>query len=125
MRSYYIHFKLPKFTIEYRHESDVLIDILKDMGIVTAFDIDRADFLSMYSKRLPDNVCINLVLQNTFIAVDENGTEAAAATVIGIGKGGMPPLQPIEFSCDRPFSYFIMNNNTDELLFAGEYAYVE
>lgn len=124
MASKYVNLKLPKFKTEYLHEN--LIDISKSLGINTAFDPRRADFWSMYNKKLDsgDNIFIRLILQKTFIDVDEKGTEAAAATVIGISFTGMPP-QPIDFKCDRPFTYFIRNDATGDILFMGEYAYVE
>jgi serpin B len=126
MQSEYVHFTLPKFETEYTCESESLIDTLKSMGITTAFDIDYADFLNMYSKRPPQNIYIRQVVQKTFISVDENGTEAAAATVLGGGSGSSaPPPKLIEFKCDKPFAYFIVNDDADELLFAGEYAYAE
>ena len=125
MRSCYVDFKLPKFTTEYLHESKELIDMLKSMGIKTAFDLHHANFSPMYSKLPPENIYINLILQKTFISVNENGTEAAAATVIGgAGSGAIPP-QPIEFKCDKPFTYIIKNDRTGDILFMGEYAFAE
>lgn len=56
--------------------------------------------------------------------MDEKGTEAAVATVIGITMTGLP-LTTIEFKCDIPFTYFIRNDATGNILFMGEYAFVE
>ena len=120
----YIHFSLPKFKTEYLHEN--FIDILKEMGIKTAFSEAQADFLNMYSKKPPENIFINIILQKTFIEVDEKGTEAAAATAVGGGGGQAVALpKPIEFICDKPFNYFIINKNMMDILFMGEYAYAE
>jgi serpin B len=124
MQPEYVHFTLPKFEAEYSWESRDLIDTLKSMGITEAFDKEDADLPNMYSKRPPQNIYINNVAQKTFISVDENGAEAAAATSLGGGGGAAPP-KPIEFKCDKPFAYFIVNDSADELLFAGEYAYAE
>jgi serpin B len=126
MQSEYVHFTLPKFKTEYTYGSKDLIDTLKNMGITTAFDSKHADFLNMYSKLTPENIYIGSVIQETFISVDESGTEAAAATVVGsAGGSSAPPPKPIEFKCDKPFAYFIVNDSADELLFAGEYASAE
>ena len=118
-----VRLSLPKFKTEYLH-SDLRI-MLRGMGIQTAFDADKADFNKMYSKKPADNVFIGLILQKTFIEVDEKGTEAAAATVIAMAAGAMPPEKTIEFICDKPFIYIIRDDATGEILFFGEYAYVE
>jgi len=118
----YVYFKLPKFKTEYLHEN--LIDILKRMGVTTAFDAN-ADFMNMYAIDSNPNIFIALILQKTFIEVDEKGTEAAAATVIGIEPDfAVPTPEPIYFICDRPFTYFIRDDKTGDILFMGEYAFV-
>jgi len=118
-----VNFSVPKFKTEYLHSN--LIDILGKMGIQTAFNPNMADFLGMYSKKPKENVFISMILQKTFIEVDEKGTEAAAATVIGMAGGSAPPAKIIDFICDRPFTYFIRNDATGDILFMGEYAFVE
>jgi len=123
--SKYVRLKLPKFKTEYLHEN--LIDILKDLGVNAAFSPSKANFWSMYNKR-PDggeNIFIGLILQKTFIEVDEKGTEAAAATVIGMETTSIRPSDPIAFECDKPFAYFIRNDVTGDILFMGEYAFTE
>jgi len=123
MESVRVNFSVPKFKTEYLHEN--LIEILQEMGINTAFNPNLADFLGMYSKKPNENIYIKLILQKTFIEVDEKGTEAAAATVIGGGAGSAQPPKTIDFTCDRPFTYFIRNDATGDILFIGEYAFVE
>ena len=124
MKHEYVWFSLPKFKTEFLHDN--LIDILTGMGIKTAFDFNNADFLNMFSKKPLENIFINSILQKTFIEVDEKGTEAAAATAIGMGGSGYEPMpKPIEFICDRPFTYIIRNDATGDILFMGEYAFVE
>ena len=74
------------------------------------------------------NVYVDDVLQKTFIEVDENGTEAAAATavIMGLNTAMRPEPEVIkEFKADKPFIYFIMDEETKEVLFLGEYAFVE
>ena len=69
---------IPKLEIEYEKE---LGDILKEMGISDAFDAVQADFSKMFNE-LRDEIFIKLVRQKAFINLDEEGTEAAAATVV-------------------------------------------
>lgn len=73
--------KMPKFKAEY---STQLIDTLKKMGIEDAFDRKSADFSSLIDKN--DGAYIGTVMHKTFIEVDQEGTRAAAATLVGISK---------------------------------------
>jgi len=59
------------------------------------------------------------------IAVDEFGTEAAAATVVSVAVPPSIPPAPIPFYCDRPFLYFIRNDVTGDILFMGEFSFAE
>jgi len=118
-----VWFSVPKFKTEYLH--DDLIRILKQFGIKAAFDPASADFSGMFYGIDPDMpIVINGILQKTFIQVDEAGTEAAAATVIGIGMTSAQP-DPIAFLCNRPFLYLIRDDSTGTILFMGEYAFVK
>jgi len=63
-------------------------------------------------------------VHKTYISVDEHGTEAAAVTGMGMAGSALPP-KPIEFILDRPFSFIIRDNISDEILFMGEYAFVD
>jgi serpin B len=101
---------LPKFT--FTMEQD-LGDALEAMGIVRAFQPDLADFSPLTPA--PEGLYISRVQHNTFIKVDEVGTEAAAATAIGIGRVSAPPA--IIF--DRPFVVVIHERETGAILFAG------
>ena len=120
-----IIFKVPKFQTEYLHEN--LIEILQGMGVNAPFDPVDADFSKMYSKTPPKNVYIGSILQKTFIQVDEKGTEAAAATVAEMTDEAAAEAEDLDilvFNCDRPFVYFIRNDTVGEILFVGEYAFV-
>ena len=65
-------------------------------------------------------VYINDIIHKSFIEIDEEGTEAAAATIIGgAGSGGSPV--PKEFTANRPFTYVIRNNDTGDVYFMGRY----
>jgi serpin B len=98
---------LPKFRFEY---DTWLNDPLIDMGMSRAFSPD-ADF----SALTPGNVCIQFVRQKTFIEVDEEGTEAAAVTVGGVGVTSLPP----QLRVDRAFLFAIRERLTGTILFMG------
>ncbi|MCC8122836.1 MAG: hypothetical protein LIO58_04780, partial [Oscillospiraceae bacterium] len=123
----YVYLSVPKFTTEYTHKD--LVELLKALGVQTAFDVGTADFFNMFlteSVDQSDPPYISNILQKTFISVDEKGTEAAAATVVGLSGGSStPPPEPIVFRCDRPFTYIIRDDSTGTILFMGEYAFVE
>jgi serpin B len=113
---------VPKFKTEIQHNN--LAQVMKGLGVSAAFDPDKADFRNMYSKSPEKDPYIGAILQKTFIEVDEKGTEAAAATVIGMMTSSYA-AEIIEFNCDRPFLYLIKNDAADDVLFMGEYAFVQ
>ena len=103
---------LPKFTLEYETN---LNKVLSNMGMPTMFS-DAADL----SKISPPagKLKVGFVKQNTFVAIDEKGTEAAAVTTIGIELTSAPILP--EFVCNRPFAFFISEKQSNTILFAGK-----
>ena len=113
----YISIKLPKFRIE---NSFDLTDTLKSLGIKEAFDKDKADFSPMFGAKF---AYLDSILQNTYMNVDENGTEAAAVTVGGMGGSAAIPDEPIPFVADHPFYFAIVDEINNEMLFAGQFAY--
>jgi serpin B len=104
---------LPKFTYEY---SLSLADVLANMGMRTAFDPAKADFSGMDGAR---DLYIGDVLHKAFVAVDEAGTEAAAATVVIMKLTAMLPEDAIQFRVDRPFLFVIRDIPTGTILFVG------
>ncbi len=110
---------LPKFTTK---TSMDFSDILREMEIKKAF-LSSAEFPFMFSSKnsVPP---LQKVLQSTYINVDEKGTTAAAASSAQL-QSGSSITNPITFTADRPFTYFICFNPTDEVFFMGEYAYVQ
>ena len=112
----YISIKLPTFHIE---SSFDLTDSLKSLGIKEAFNKDKADFSPMFGAKF---AYLDTVLQNTYINVDETGTEAAAVTAIGV-KATSLPSEPIPFVADHPFYFAIVDEINNEMLFAGQFAY--
>ena len=127
MNSYKVRLSFPKFKTEY---SLSFKEILKHIGIEKAFEKWEAEFDEVMFKGVKEgeNVYVDDVLQKTFIEVDENGTEAAAATAVIMNKAtsigtGMEEIK--EFKADRPFIYFIRDDVTHEVLFIGEYAFTK
>jgi serine protease inhibitor len=104
-----IQIRLPRFQIEW---SDSLIASLRTLGMVDAFDPHRADFSRMTGAR---DLFITEAFQKTFLKVDEEGTEAAAATAIGMGPTSAPP----SISFDRPFLFAIRERLSGTVLFIG------
>lgn len=127
MNSYKVRLSFPKFKTEY---SLSFKEILKHIGIEKAFEKWEAEFDEVMFKGVKEgeNVYVDDVLQKTFIEVDENGTEAAAATAVIMNKATSigPSMEEIkEFKADRPFIYFIRDDVTHEVLFIGEYAFTK
>jgi serpin B len=104
---------LPKFTYE---SAFSLNDALMALGMPDAFDPDRADFSAMDGAR---DLYISNVLHKAFVAVDEKGTEAAAATAVIMEVTSAPIDQPVVVSVDRPFLYLIRDRQTGSVLFLG------
>lgn len=102
---------LPKFTLNY----DIKLNkVLSALGMPTAFT-DAADFTNINKK---GGLTLSFVKQNTFVAVDEKGTEAAAVTTGGISLTSvqLPTL------CNRPFVFVIHEKTTGTILFVGKIA---
>lgn len=108
---------LPKFEFEF---GTSLAETLRSMGMVDAFDPMRADFTGMVEGTPPQPLLIGDVLHKAFISVDENGTEAAAATVVVMPTGtSMVQTTPPEVRIDHPFIFAIRDTQTGTLLFVG------
>lgn len=105
--------KLPRFKQEYSTE---LKTALSALGMGIAFDSEKATFAKLSS--LPTK--IDQVQHVAVIAVDEAGTEAAAATSVKIGvTSAPPPSEPFEMVVDRPFWFAIRDQKTGVVLFMG------
>lgn len=114
---------LPKFTASYETE---LADALRALGMTDAFDAARADFTRMgTSEQGP--LYLGGVLHKTFVDVNEEGTRAAAATVIQMDGAAAPggPIEYHEVILDRPFVYLIVDLRCDLPVFVGTVMSVE
>jgi serpin B len=104
---------LPRFRLEYTKE---LNDALTAMGMGIAFT-HSANFDEMVER---GPVWIDEVLHKSFVQVDEKGTEAAAATSIGMATTAAPPSPGFVMRVDRPFLFLIQAANSGMVLFAGK-----
>jgi len=111
---------LPSFTLEL--ELEEIPEMLKAMGMEDAFDRILADFSGIRDPKGKAGLYIKDILHKAFIEVNEEGTEAAAATAVVMAtKTSAMPVedQPIIFRADRPFSYMIVHRPTQTILFMG------
>lgn len=111
---------IPRYESEYGAE---LGDILQDMGMTDAFDTGKADF-SKIGHSTKGNIYISRVLHKAFIAVDEQGTRAGAATAVMMEAGGAI-MDLKEVYLDRPFVYMIVDCETGVPVFMGVLTGVE
>jgi serpin B len=105
--------QLPRFKFEY----DIQLNTaLKSLGMEAAFDGSRANFSNMTSA----SVKIDEVKHKTFVEVNEEGTEAAAATSVRATlTSARMPEEPFQMVVDRPFFCAIRDNQTGTVLFMG------
>jgi len=104
----------PKMKMENQFD---LVKTLSEMGMPDAFAGGIADFSGMDGTK---ELFIMHVIHKAYVAIDEKGTEAAAATAVVMGKAMAPaPPQYIEFKADHPFIFLIRDRKTNCVLFAG------
>ena len=113
---------LPKFKLE--PPTITLAEKFEALGMKTAFDKPQgsANFDKIAPRTPKDYLYISQIFHKTFIAVDEKGTEAAAATAVAMMAGTAfrsPPPPPIEVKIDRPFIYAIQHVPSGVCLFLG------
>lgn len=107
---------LPKFDFECKF---TLSDILKDMGMPSAFSIKDADFSNMGTS-FGGNIFIGEVYHNTYISLDELGTRAGAATIVEMADGAaQEPFGLTTMNFNRPFIYVIFETDSGTPLFIG------
>ena len=108
-----VNLRMPKFDFETAINAN---DVLQQLGMIEAFIPDGADFSGI---TMEDPLYISDVVHKATITVDEQGTEAAAATAVIMATKSMPISDPINLVFDRPFMYAIMHEPTGTILFLG------
>ena len=105
---------IPKFKLE---SSYVLNEALKNAGLKSAFSC-QADFSGIIKK---DPLMLGQVIHKTWIEIDEDKTEAAAATAVTVMITGGKLASYKVFTADHPFVFFIIDNRTRAIIFMGRY----
>ena len=123
MRTEEVVLFIPEFRMEYGIE---LGDTLEAMGMVDAFG-NSADLSGMvdHSKRPDDPLYVSAVLHRAFVEINEEGTEAAAATVVVNPPVSAVPEQkkmPVIFRANHPFLFLIRDTRSGSILFMGRFA---
>ncbi len=108
-----VDLQLPKFDFETTIDAK---EPLSALGMAAAFDPESSDFSGMADV---EDLHISDVLHKATINVDEQGTEAAAATAVIVGVTSAPIEEPISLIVDRPFLFFIRHNPSGSILFMG------
>jgi serpin B len=109
-----VELTLPRFKIETKGD---LAATLAGMGMPLAFNPDKADFSGITTQ---EPLYISKVIHQANISVDENGTEATAATAVDImAAASAAPIQPVTMHVDRPFIFALRDTTTGAVLFLG------
>jgi len=106
---------MPKFKLQSDHK---LVQTLKSLEVTSLFDAGRANLTGISPERLT----ISDVIQKAILEVNEQGSEAAAATAVEFELRSIQFYPVGQFRCDRPFMYFITDNLTGLTLFIGRVA---
>ncbi|XP_076617522.1 leukocyte elastase inhibitor-like [Chaetodon auriga] len=109
-----VEVKLPRFKMEENYD---LKNVLVSMGMTDAFNVSLSNFSGMSPA---NDLVLSEVIHKAFVEVNEEGTEAAAATTAVLTYR----IEPIPgfFIADHPFLFFIRHNATKSILFAGRYS---
>ncbi|XP_072547784.1 leukocyte elastase inhibitor-like isoform X1 [Salminus brasiliensis] len=115
MENVEVQVSLPRFKLEETYD---MKGLLVSMGMVDAFDPVKCDF----SRMSPcDDLVLSKVVHKSFVEVNEEGTEAAAATA-AIMMMRCAMLPPERFVADHPFLFFIRHNESRSILFCGRFS---
>jgi len=112
LQSQKVAVSLPKFKITSEFS---LKETLAALGMSDAFIYGRADFSGMDGR---DDLFISAVAHKAFVEINEEGTEAVAATAVMMGAGAAPPRMSV-FRADHPFLFLIRDNRSGSILFLG------
>ncbi len=113
LRSRRVDVTLPRFRADSRFS---LVKELKRLGMVDAFSQKDANFSGVTDQ---EEIFVKDVIHQGVIDVNEEGTEAAAATAVVSEKKDAAPEPPVQFRADHPFVFLIRDLNTQTILFLG------
>src|SRR5262249_51655970 len=111
-----VELALPRFKLAFKAD---LVPLFRQAGMRLAFDPGKADFSGISGKPAERRLSISQIAHRAVIEVQEQGTEAAAATAVETRTGTGRPAQPQVFKVDRPFLYYIVDERTAAILFQG------
>lgn len=106
---------IPRISFEKKYS---LNDTLKEMGMIEVFS-DRADLSGISGKK---NIKVDKILHQSFIQIEEEGTEAAAATAVTVRVTSVMGKKIPIFRADRPFLFSIYHNTTETIVFLGTFS---
>ncbi len=108
---------LPKFSVTSQFS---VVPYLEKRGLHRIFKPETADLTGISAEK---PLCVTEIIQRAVIELDEEGTEAAAATAMFLGAGAVfRDEKPLELKFDRPFAYFLRDEATGKILFMGRLA---
>jgi len=113
VRSERVNVAMPRFTMTSRFRLD---KVLQELGMSAAFRPVEADFTGIAHR---EDLHIQAVLHQAFVDVNEEGTEAAAATAVAVAATSAPMGRPKEFRADHPFLFLIRDRRSGCILFIG------
>ncbi|MGC5774588.1 serpin family protein [Paenibacillus pabuli] len=111
-----VELSLPRFRAEYGMN---LKEVLQRLGMGMAFDPYAANFTGMISRGPNFQTYIGQILHHAVMEVSEQGTVAAASTMVGMAAGSTPPTDPVMMDVNRPFMVAVVDKSTGAWLFAG------
>ncbi|TKY75106.1 Serpin-ZX protein [Spatholobus suberectus] len=108
-------FRIPRFKISFGFEAS---NVLKELGVILPFSV--GGLTEMVDSPVGQNLCVSDIFHKSFIEVNEEGTEAAAATAATILLRGVQFPTKIDFVADHPFLFLIREDLTGTVLFVGQ-----
>jgi serpin B len=111
--------RLPKFKFSFGKD---MAGVLRELGLKEAFDLGKADLSDMAEDGAEGKrrIALQNVIQKAVIEVNEEGTEAAAATTLEMEiESCLYPPPPVDFIADHPFAFFVIEKRSGAILFAG------
>jgi serpin B len=110
-------FRVPRFTVAYKTNAR---EMLLDLGLLLPLDRDAADFGDIVEAGAPEPLVVSDVYHESFVEVNEEGTEAASATAVAMRFGCTRLEAPVDFVADHPFVFLIKEELSGVVVFAGQ-----